>query len=357
MPNFERMNETDVREMLVRPLLNRLGYEHGTEANIRTEQTFRYAKAFLGRKNTKKDPPLTGRADYILEVTSVGRWVVEVKAPGEALSQDVVEQAHTYAAHPEVAALFFMVTNGRSFRLYRTSSLDAPLMAWEWEETDEVFLALVNLVGPDAIRRKTRLLQSDKGKPLAKGIASEVEIIGGFVRYEDHATNHPLLDVDLINGLELPVTSGRVRRAADGRLHASVNIAKVAPLMGELSELLEREDGYDFYSSDEFVSVDRERPTIFQNLVQSHAPAGTMMSVPGLGKIAAPFGFRFSATTEAIGFIDDGVFTGTMQLSYEFFFEGMSPMIRAALEAQFGPFPRVPRAQGGGRFEVKLLAL
>lgn len=356
MLNFDQMNETDVREIVVRPFLHRLGYEHGTEANIRTEQTFRYEKAFLGRKNPKKDPPLVGRADYILEVVSIGRWVVEVKAPNEELSRDVIEQAHTYAAHPEVAALFFLVTNGRSFRLYRTSSLDAPLMAWEWADTDEVFIAVSNLVGPDAIQRKIRLLQPDKGKPLAKGIASEVTIIGGFVRYEDHTSNHPFLNMEAVNGLELPVTGGQVCRAADGRLYAQVQTAKAMPLAGELSEVLGREGGYDFFSSDEFISADREKPTIFQNFVESVVPMGTAISVPGLGKIAAPFSLRSVATTEAIGFVHGDAFMGTMQLTYEFFFS-MPPMLRAAIETQLGPLPKVPRAQGGGTFEVRLLNL
>lgn len=356
MPDFDKMNETDVREALVRPLLTRLGYEHGTEANIRTEQTFRYEKAFLGRKNPKKDPPLVGRADYILDILSVGRWVVEVKAPNELLSRDVVEQAHTYAAHPEVAALFFLVTNGRSFRLYRTSSLEAPLMAWEWEDMDDVFLAVSNLIGPDAIRRKVKLLQPDSGKPLAAGVPSEVKIIGGFVRYEDHISNHPLLDVQSINGLELPVTGGVVKRAADGRIHGQIGVAKASPLAGELSKLLEREDGYDFYSSDEFISADRERPTIFQNFVESHAPVGTRMSVPGFGEFPIPFGVRTTAISEAIGFVEGDTFQGTMQLSYAFFFQ-IPPMLKAALEARLGRLPEIPSAQGGGRFEVKLLIL
>ncbi len=122
-PDFNTMNETDVREILVRPLIDQLGYRHGTEATVITEKTLRYEKAFLGRKNPKKDPPLVGRADYICEVVSYGRWVIEVKSPAEPLSQDVVEQAHTYASHPEIAATFFLVTNGRLFRLYEPPSL------------------------------------------------------------------------------------------------------------------------------------------------------------------------------------------------------------------------------------------
>lgn len=126
--NFDVMNETDVREIIVRPLLHRLGYSHGSEANIRTEVSLKYPSAFLGRKKPGKDPALAGRADYICEVISYGRWVVEVKPPSEAITTDAVQQAHTYAAHPEVSASFILVTNGRRFELYRTGSLDTPLL-------------------------------------------------------------------------------------------------------------------------------------------------------------------------------------------------------------------------------------
>jgi len=116
--NLDAMNETDVREIIVRPLLHELGYRQGTEATIKTEISFRYGKAFLGRKKPDTDPDLAelrGRADYICEVISYGRWVVEAKAPGEAFTIDDAQQAHTYAAHPEVAAIFYLVTNGREF--------------------------------------------------------------------------------------------------------------------------------------------------------------------------------------------------------------------------------------------------
>jgi hypothetical protein len=38
--DFDSMNETDVREIVVRPLIERLGYRHGTEASIDTEKSF-----------------------------------------------------------------------------------------------------------------------------------------------------------------------------------------------------------------------------------------------------------------------------------------------------------------------------
>src|SRR5688500_14442416 len=128
MPDFDTMNETDVREIIVRPLLARLGYAHGTASTIRTEVPLSYNHAFLGRKKPTKDPPLRGRADYVCDVTSFGRWCVEVKAPHQTLSDDDIAQAHTYAAHPEISASYFLITNGREFRLFATGALSAPIL-------------------------------------------------------------------------------------------------------------------------------------------------------------------------------------------------------------------------------------
>jgi hypothetical protein len=228
-------------------------------------------------------------------------------------------------------------------------------MFWKWEDTEEIFLALSNLVGPDAIKRKANLLVPDPGKPLAAGVPSTVQIIGGFVRYEDHKSSHPLLRADQIDGLELPITGGMVSRADDGRLYAQVKLANAAPLMRELSQFLKADDAYEFYSSDEYFSVDENQPTILQNFVETHVPAGALVSIAGIGKIPLPFGFQLAAITEAVGFVSDDCFRGTMQISYEISLGNISPQIYNALRMQYGQFPREATMSGGGRFEVKLL--
>jgi hypothetical protein len=178
-PNFDAMNETDVREIVVRPLIERLGYLHGTDATILTEKTLRYDRAFLGRKNPKKDPPLVGRADYVCEVVLYGRWIVEVKAPSEELSQDVVEQAHTNAGHPEITASFFLITNGRKFRLLETAKLERPALEWDFEDEDDNLLRIFNTLSPAAFRKRARITLVDPGKPLGRGVASRMRIMGG----------------------------------------------------------------------------------------------------------------------------------------------------------------------------------
>ncbi len=93
--DIDTMNEMDVRELIVRPLLHQLGYRQGTEANIETEKVLRYKKIFLGRKNPDKDPDLVGRADYTCKVLSYAGWVVEVKSPKHDLDVEDAYQAHT----------------------------------------------------------------------------------------------------------------------------------------------------------------------------------------------------------------------------------------------------------------------
>lgn len=353
--DFDVMNETDVREIIVRPLLHRLGYSHGSEANIRTEVSLKYPSAFLGRKKPGKDPTLAGRADYICEVISYGRWVVEVKPPSEVLTKEAVQQAHTYAAHPEIGAAFILVTNGRRFELYRTGALDTSLLAFGHDQLEQFLLPLFNVVGPDAIKKLSNLVRVDAGKPLGRNLASALAITGGQITYEEHASDTPLVPRETIEGLQLPVVGGKVERLQDGRIHAYVEIGKAAAIFRDLSEMMGAADDYDFYSADEYISTDPEAPTIFQNLYENTTPVGTRTRVPGLGEIALPFGMVVKAYTQAVGYVDAGAFRGTMRLDYELAITSLSPMVRPLLEAQLGgKIPERSAFSGVGSFEVRL---
>jgi hypothetical protein len=89
-PVFERMNEADVREDVIAPLLHRLGYSSGSNYDIIREQLLRYPRQFLGRKDAKKDPELRGKADYVLEIEKRLTWVVEAKPPSTPIRIDDV---------------------------------------------------------------------------------------------------------------------------------------------------------------------------------------------------------------------------------------------------------------------------
>ena len=351
---FDTMNEQDVRETIVRPLIERLGYRHGTDANIITEKTLRYEKAFLGRKNPKKDPPLVGRADYICEVVSFGRWVVEVKAPTESISQDAVEQAHTYASHPEIAATFFLVTNGRTFQLYETSRLSEPALAWDYEDGDDNLLRLFNVLSPAAFKKRAKLTLVDPGMPLGTGLDSRLRIIGGTVTYEEHKGSHPFLQAGSLNGMALPVTGGYVVRGDDRRIVGHLKMAKVAAGPWDFNKMLGISDDYDFYTASDYISTDAEQPSIFQNWVNNIVSFGTPLSIPGLGNFPLPMEISSTAFTEAIGYVHGDKFVGVMRLELSFTFTKLTSQTRMALAPQFGNIPEVAGITGTGRFEIEL---
>lgn len=203
--HIDGMNEDDVAGELVRPLCRALGYTQGNpEANLRSQISLQYDKAFLGHKDGKKDPVLRGRPDFVCEVVSYARWVVEAKKPSITLSQDDSYQGHTYATHPEIAAEFYMLTNGREFRLYRVGNPDNPALTWQKEETDELLPALQNFLGPDAMKKRAQT-KIDLGKPLAVGLGSSVEIVGGHIVYSCNITTISLpVPANRLDGLTNP---------------------------------------------------------------------------------------------------------------------------------------------------------
>jgi len=353
LPDFPSMNETDVRETIVRPLIESLGYKHGTEANIRTEQRLRYGKAFLGRKNPAKDPDLVGKADYICEVISFGRWIVEVKAAGKAISRDDIEQAHTYAAHPEVAATHFIVTNGREFRLFQTSLLEHPLLTWEYHEAQANHLRLLNLLGPEAVRARARANLPDPGEPLGKGLASRLSVSGGMIHLEEHFGDNPFVPSSSLNGLKLPVIGGYVHRTDDNRIFGRVELANAAALFLMDADIFNTSE---FISAAKYISHDPEHPTIFQGIKSVTVPAGFEINIPGTGKVPTPFEYSIKTFTEAVGFVDQGSFCGTMRLAYDFDFSKMGPEVRRMFEPRYGLIPDHCHVDGLGRFEIGLRA-
>lgn len=352
MPNFDTMNETDVREVIVRPMLSRLGFEQGTPANIRTEVQLRYDRAFLGRKNPSKDPPLVGRADYICEAISYGRWVVEVKGPQHELTQDDAEQAHTYSAHPGIAAIYFMLTNGREFRLYLVGKVDAPLMSWKYEETDQFFPVLINIVGYDAIKKRADFLTPDINKPLGLGVPSRVRIIGGEVRYGQHKSTHPLFRIDALTGMVGQITGKTIGRADDGRLLAVVAVRSPYQQFAELNKLAGLDD-YEFYCAQEFISSDPAKPTIFQNVVTANLPPGVPARVlPGIPPVPLPIGFSCTVFTEATGYTEDAAFKGLLSFRYDYKIVRGRPTGNPQIDMLIASSPQTAIVEGVGDFII-----
>jgi hypothetical protein len=179
--DFDAANEADVREEIAAPLLAGLGYRRGTANNIRREVPLKL-RMFLGRKKSS-DKILRGVADYILYVTGIWRWVLETKAPNIAIGIDAIEQAVTYARHPEVSGSYAAILNGRRFVLMRNSqsSNEPPILDIEVISVENLIRQLESTLSPAALRRDLRPIIIDTNRPIADGYRSRVDILKGSI--------------------------------------------------------------------------------------------------------------------------------------------------------------------------------
>jgi len=177
--SFQNLNEADVREEILAPLIRRLGYRSGTEHNVIREQSLRYPRAFIGRKDSKKDPILRGVADYILEAGileagSAVRWVIEAKAPDVEIDIDTIEQAFTYANHPEVRAVYFALSNGKKLIVFQTNRgpESDPILSITYDQLYSQYQSISSLLSPISILRDHQEIEADLGNPIGDGLRS-----------------------------------------------------------------------------------------------------------------------------------------------------------------------------------------
>jgi hypothetical protein len=113
-------------------------------------------------------------------------------------------------------------------------------------------------------------------------------------------------------------------------------------------------DEYDFYTAAEYISIDAEQPSIFQNWVANLVPLGKSVSFPGPGNFPLPMEISTTAFTEAVGYVHDDKFVGIMRLELSFTFSKLTSQTRMALAPRFGIIPEVATITGTGRFELEL---
>lgn len=276
--NDNSANETDVREELVGPLLEKLGYSRNSQNSISRELTIGYSKEQLGRRKPS-DRPLRGRLDYLLSVTGVARWVLEVKGPSECIDNEAVGQALSYSKHPEVSAVYAVVTNGKLFNIYSSNQVatDEPILSCVVESVERLGFLVSGLLSPKAIRRKHTLPKFEVGEPIAYGYSSSAAIVGGFAHYS-HATStiDPSSDpifannarenlreiTGYLSGYRANITGGSIYRDAANRI---VTKLKVAMERQELMDFSAQKGIADaqYICLDQYVSNEVASPSAF----------------------------------------------------------------------------------------------
>lgn len=308
--DFASMNEQAVREEIVAPLLRHLGYQSTTANNIIHEHHLSYRQLQLGRKNPVKDPPLRGRADYICVAGGQVRWTIEAKPPYEELDLTAREQAWTYANHPEVRAVYFVLTNGRIFELFQTNRGpdSTPTFRSSYSDLSANLTIIENLLKPSSVLRDNKAQELDTLPALAEGLRSSARIASGWMRIEKIDPEIPAMV-----GMSHTITDGIVERAVDGTIHAKLNTRVPFERLQDLNKRL-GVDLLHLVSTSKVLSTDDSSPTTFSNCTLVALPKGVeIQDITRWRDWKLPIPLTFRSVTLATGTLKGEVFSGTFE--------------------------------------------
>lgn len=303
---FDNLNETDIREEIIAPLLRYLGYRSGTSNNIIREQPLTYPQNALGRKK-KNDPILRGRADYICDVQGQVRWVIEAKAPGAPLDNDAEEQSWSYANHPEIRAVYFCLSNGKEMQIFQTNRgpESPPVFQCKYEEMEVSLRIIHNILSPQSILRDHPKYEVDHGIPIGLGLRSIVRITNGSITY-----HHNSLELRPLVGLVMTITEGAVERNANGKLEAYIETQVPYQSLQQLNEKLGLHSLH-LYSEHDSLSTDPHIPTVFSATTTHILPKGEVaLDLTTWREIALPMNIGIQAKTKATGYLEGNKFMG-----------------------------------------------
>ena len=308
--DFEQLNESDVREEIIAPLLRRLGYRSGTANNVIREQSLslRYPKAILGRKKPATDPMLRGKADYICEVEGPIRWVIEAKPPSSDLGLDEIEQAFTYANHPEVRAALFCLCNGRELKVFQTNlgPDSVPVLTIRYSELEQRFNDIEALLSPSNFRSNFPTYIVDPGTPLGPGLRSGARVTGGKIQYTQNSANLLMLK-DYI----LTITGGAIERNETGQMVAVIKTISAFESIQKLNEKVGLVD-IEATSDDSEVSTDVNKPTRFVSNRSAVFPQGEkVLDISTWREVVLPMNIHIRTETVAEGVLKGRVFEGS----------------------------------------------
>ena len=141
-PEFK---EDSVREEIVLPIIKRLGYELTGPNRIVRSKSLLHPFVMIGSKKH----PIHIIPDYLLYGSARPGLVIDAKKPNEKLIKTKhVEQAYSYAIHPEVRVRFYALCNGRSIVAYDIYGIE-PVFQIPLENVDRDWNVINSVLCPD----------------------------------------------------------------------------------------------------------------------------------------------------------------------------------------------------------------
>jgi hypothetical protein len=200
-------SEAAVREEIISPILRALHYSSNGGNDVRYGLSLRYPRDVLGRKNPASDRRIRGVADYLCRAGRRVPWIIEAK-PSEPITDDDVEQAYSYAKHPEIRASYFCLCNGIEFRVYATDAdpTVGPLRTVDPTDAESAARELSSLLGAEPLLARFAQVAADSRSPIGPGLLSFAQILRGKIVY-----NRSAGDLPFMRGFTISITRGAIQ--------------------------------------------------------------------------------------------------------------------------------------------------
>jgi hypothetical protein len=155
-PDFK---EDSVREVLILPMLEALGYGAKGPNQIIRSRTLKHPFVKIG--STEREVRIT--PDYLMESQGRPFWVLDAKAPGQEIKSGTnPEQVYSYAIHPDIRATYYALCNGREFVVFQVNQKE-PVLAFHLQDMESYWPKLVEFLGPSGLRETTLLAAPTPG--------------------------------------------------------------------------------------------------------------------------------------------------------------------------------------------------
>ena len=171
-PEFK---EDSVRELVIAPILARLGYLPSGRVKVTRSKSLKHPFIRVGTRNH----PVTTIPDYTFYVDDKPRFVLDAKSPiEEVLAEDHLQQAYSYAIHPEIRCGEFGLCNGRELAIFDTNHA-TPLLHLKFEEFESRWLEIEKHLGAKYLAEPfLRQFKPDFGHALKRmGIGQDTELV------------------------------------------------------------------------------------------------------------------------------------------------------------------------------------
>ncbi len=141
--NDSEFKEDSVREVIITPILQKLGYSPTGTNKIVRSKSLRDPFIKIGTRNLS----IQLIPDYTLYHNDKAIFVLDAKSPKEdILDSKHIQQVYSYAIHPEIKAKEFGLCNGKNLAIFNVDSND-PLLYLnfsdfieKWENIERFFL-------------------------------------------------------------------------------------------------------------------------------------------------------------------------------------------------------------------------